>query len=260
MAEKDLILPGRRRILLSQRPHLMAILNMAPDSFYDGGVVNGVPDAIQRVEQMLEDGADIIDVGGESTRPGALPVPLDEEIQRVVPVVEALRSHWRVPISIDTYKAEVAKRALDAGADIINDVSGLRFDPAMIKVAKETTAPLVVMHMLGSPRDMQKNPQYSDVVAEVRAFFEERYRALVDAGINPSRIIFDPGIGFGKKLEHNLALLADLDELVVENRPLLVGASRKSFIGALLDVPDPALRLNGSIAVTALAVFLGASI
>jgi dihydropteroate synthase len=256
---EDVVLPGGRRLPLSERPLLMGILNVTEDSFYDGGRYNTYDAAIKRAEQMLEEGADIIDIGGESTRPGAEPVPASVELQRVIPLIKALRQHAQVPVSIDTYKAEVAREALSAGADIVNDISGLRFDHEMIDVLKTTDAPFVIMHIQGTPRDMQKNPYYVDVVKEVRAYFEERYGAVMDAGLDESRIILDPVIGFGKKTEHNLALISHLDELSVHNRPILIGASRKKFIGTILE-KEAGERLTGTLAVTAVAVFLGAAI
>ncbi|MBN1807890.1 MAG: dihydropteroate synthase [Planctomycetes bacterium] len=255
----ELLLPGRRRLSLTERPLVMGILNITSDSFYDGGRYLVLDKALKYAESMLDAGADIIDVGGESTRPGADAVDASEEAERVIPVIRAIREKWLVPVSVDTYKAEVAKQALEAGADIINDISGLRFDKAMLKVAKASEAPLVVMHIQGTPKDMQKDPHYDDVVAEVRRYFQERYDTLTGAGIDASRIVFDPGIGFGKRLEHNLALISRLDELVVEGRPIMVGASRKSFIGSVLD-KDVEDRMPGSVAVAAIAVFMGASI
>ena len=256
---EDVALPGGRRLPLSERPLLMGVLNVTEDSFYDGGRYKSHDAALRQVEKMIEEGADIIDIGGESTRPGAEPVSATVESDRVIPVIRDIRKRWQVPVSIDTYKAAVAQKALDAGADMVNDISGLRFDPEMLKVLKKTNAPFVIMHIQGTPRDMQKDPYYVDVVKEVRAYFEERYGAVVNAGLDESRIIFDPGIGFGKKVEHNLALISHLDELSVHNRPILLGASRKKFIGAILN-KEVGERLTGTVAVTAVAVLLGAAI
>lgn len=219
---------------LSRRGMIMGILNVTPDSFSDGGHHADPTAALGRARQMIAEGADLIDVGGESTRPGAEPVAEDAEIERVRPVVEALRAEWDGLISIDTMKPRVVAVALEAGADVVNDVAGLR-DPAMVEVCAASGCGVVVMHMRGEPRTMQTAPSYEDVVAEVRGFFEERHATLTAAGIAAEALCFDPGIGFGKSLEHNLALLRGLPRLEVEGRPLLVGVSRKSFIGRLLE-------------------------
>lgn len=239
-----------RSLDLADRGQIMGILNVTPDSFSDGGRHHRPRAALARARAMIAEGAGIIDVGGESTRPGAAPVAADEEAARVLPVIEALRAEWDGPISIDTMKAEVARAALEAGADIVNDVTGLR-DPAMVALAAETACGVVVMHMRGEPRTMQADPRYDDVVAEVRAFFDSRLAALTAAGIDPEAIVFDPGIGFGKTLEHNLALLRGLCALQTAGRPLVIGLSRKSFIGRLLDSPDPAARDWPTAALTA---------
>ena len=212
----------------------MGILNVTPDSFSDGGIHHEPEAALGRARQMIAEGVDIIDIGGESTRPGAEDVDPREELARTLPVVEALRSEWDGMISIDTMKAEIAHAAIEAGADIVNDISGLR-DPDMVRVCADCGCGVVVMHMQGKPRTMQAKPEYGDVVAEVRRFFEVRMDELTAAGIDQQALCFDPGIGFGKTLEHNLALLRGLRDLQVEDRPLLVGLSRKSFIGRLLD-------------------------
>ena len=219
----------------------MGILNVTPDSFSDGGQFHAVDAALEQARRMITEGATIIDIGGESTRPGSDPVSVDEEVERTVPVIEALRKEWNGWISIDTTKSEVAKAALDAGADIVNDVSGLR-DPAMVTVCAESACAVCVMHMQGTPKTMQQDPSYEDVVGEVRAFFEERLATLSEAGINPECLCFDPGIGFGKTLEHNLALLHSLDSVAPASHPLLLGISRKSFIGMLFE--DTAMELR----------------
>ncbi|WP_374729743.1 dihydropteroate synthase [Caballeronia humi] len=223
-----------RFTLTFERPLVMGILNVTPDSFSDGGQFLSRDDAIKRAGQMLADGADMIDIGGESTRPGSLPVPLDEELRRVIPIVEALRS-MNVPLSVDTYKPEVMRAALDAGADMINDVWGFRQDGA-IEAVKNSNCGLCVMHMLGEPRTMQaEEPVYRNVVEDVRDFFADRVDALSKAGIASERICLDPGYGFGKTEEHNFALLAHLDKTrpVATDFPLLVGMSRKSMLGAV---------------------------
>jgi dihydropteroate synthase len=243
----------RSTLDLSRRAKVMGILNVTPDSFSDGGRHCGVEAALAHARRMIAEGAEIIDVGGESTRPGSLPVAANEEIRRTIPVIHALRSEWDGWISIDTSKAAVAAEALAAGADVVNDVSGLRADPGMAALCARTGCALVVMHMQGEPRTMQAAPRYEDVVAEIRAFFEERFATLTAAGIGAESLCFDPGIGFGKTLEHNLALLKALRDLGVRERPLLLGVSRKSLIGRLLENDDPNLRDMPTVAVTAMA-------
>ena len=225
---------GNRDHELSRRGMIMGIVNVTPDSFSDGGRYFDVERAVEHGRELLREGADILDIGGESTRPGAEPVSVDEELRRVPPVITALRAESDVLISIDTFKASVAEAALKAGANIINDVSGLLHDPAMLDVARGSSAGIVLMHMKGEPRTMQLNPHYDDVVVEVHAFFAQRLAALASAGIDPSRVVLDPGIGFGKNLDHNLALLRGLSSLRVDDRPLLLGVSRKSMIGKII--------------------------
>jgi dihydropteroate synthase len=210
---------------------VMGILNVTPDSFSDGGHHFTVKAAVAQAEQMIADGVDVIDIGGESTRPFAEPVALDEELDRVIPVIKALRENHQTPISIDTTKAEVARLALESGANIINDVSSLQHDPAMIELVKTTDVPVIIMHMQGTPGNMQVNPVYSDVVREVIDFFKERLQWLSHEGVDLDRVTIDPGIGFGKKLGHNLSLLKHLDDLHILGRPILLGHSRKRFLG-----------------------------
>lgn len=238
---------------LSRYGQVMGILNVTPDSFSDGGRHGDLERALQHARTMIAEGASLIDIGGESTRPGALPVSAEEEIRRTVPVVEALRREWSGQISIDTSKAVVAEAALAAGADIVNDVSGLRADGRMAEVCAKSRCGLVVMHMQGEPRTMQAAPSYGDVVAEVAEFFQERLWALKAAGIGEEAMCFDPGIGFGKSLEHNLALLRALDRISPAGRPVLLGVSRKSFIGKLLGSDDLAMRDWPTVAITARA-------
>lgn len=244
---------ARKRLDLSQRGMVMGILNVTPDSFSDGGTHAGVAAALEHARQMVGEGAEIIDIGGESTRPGAAEVTVAEEIARTAPVIAALRAEWDGLISIDTMKAGVAAAALEAGADIVNDVSGLTGDPEMLPVCVKTGCGVVVMHMQGDPRTMQVAPHYEDVVGEVRVFFEERLAALTAAGLDPETICFDPGIGFGKTVEHNLALLRALPELGIGGRPVLLGVSRKSFIGRVLGSSDLADRSWPTVAITAWA-------
>ncbi|MGZ4141479.1 MAG: dihydropteroate synthase [Actinomycetota bacterium] len=256
---RDLPLADGRVLLLSERAHVMGILNVTPDSFSDGGRYFDVEAALKQGIALADDGADLIDVGGESTRPGADPVETAEEIRRVVPVIEALADAVSVPISIDTMKAEVARAALDAGSAVVNDVSAGRFDPSLLRLVADRGAPVVLMHMLGEPRTMQQNPTYRDVVAEVAAFLDARASDARATGIAPDRIVIDPGFGFGKTPAHNLVLLKELRRFTELGHAVLVGTSRKSFIGATLDLPIEQ-RLEGTAATVALAIANGAAI
>jgi len=249
---------GRARFDLTERVVVMGVLNVTPDSFSDGGLYPDADAAIERALAMVDEGADVIDVGGESTRPGADAVAADEEQRRVVPVIEGLRRRSAVPISIDTMKASTARAALDAGADIVNDVTGLRGDPEMIGLAAARNCGLVVMHMQGTPRDMQQAPRYDDVIAQIRQYFQKRLETTRAANIRSERILLDPGIGFGKTVDHNLELIANLRGLAAGLRPLLMGVSRKSFIGKTLNV-DTSERLEGTAAAVAVCVWNGAA-
>jgi dihydropteroate synthase len=241
------------------RPLVMGILNVTPDSFSDGGDFISPDAALERARQMVGEGADIIDVGGESTRPGAAPVSLEQELERVIPVIEAISRELPVPVSIDTSKAGVMSGAVSAGAGLINDVAALRGEGAL-EVAAKSGVPVCLMHMQGGPRTMQESPEYQDVVSDIRQFLGERIKACQAAGISRDRIVLDPGFGFGKTLGHNLELLRRLEEFSDIGLPLLVGISRKSMIGALLgDVPVTE-RLYGSLAAAVLAVERGAGI
>jgi dihydropteroate synthase len=243
---------GDQIVDLSERGMIMGVLNVTPDSFSDGGDFFGIDQAIERGIQIAAEGADIIDVGGESTRPGAEPVSLKEELQRVLPVIEKLRAKIDIPISIDTSKSEVAEAALNAGALIINDVTAGRADEKMLPLAATQHAALVLMHMQGEPRTMQKNPRYHNVVREVADFFRQQYTCALECGVDPMRLAFDPGIGFGKTLEHNLSLLKNLERLRVDNRPLAVGVSRKSFLGKIVGSNEIGDRLAPTVALTAI--------
>ncbi|AHK78567.1 dihydropteroate synthase [Ectothiorhodospira haloalkaliphila] len=250
---------GQYTIDLTQ-PRIMGILNVTPDSFSDGGAFIHPAQAIEHALTMVEEGADFIDVGGESTRPGAASVPVEEELTRVVPIIEALAPRVPVPISVDTSKAEVMRAACAAGATLINDVRALQ-DPGALEMAARCEVPVCLMHMQGQPRSMQVDPRYGDVVAEVRDFLAERVVACRAAGILADRLLLDPGFGFGKNLEHNLTLLRRLPELAVEGLPLLVGMSRKTMIGRMLGDERPASeRIQGSVAAALLAAQQGASI
>lgn len=226
-----------RTLVLGERTLLMGIVNVTPDSFSDGGRFLEADAAIRQAQQLIADGADLLDIGGESTRPFAEPVPLDVELQRVIPLIEAIRKHSEIPISIDTTKAEVARQALAAGANIINDVSALRDDDDLVEVAATSGAPLILMHMQGTPRTMQVSPHYDSLFSEIIGFLEERIQYAVQHGVSRDQIIVDPGIGFGKTVAHNLALVRDLENFQVLNHPLMLGASRKRFIGTILDRP-----------------------
>jgi len=242
-----------------QLPCIMGILNVTPDSFSDGGRFTQLEAAVAQGAAMAREGAAIVDVGGESTRPGSDRVPLDEELARVLPVVERLRAETSAVLSIDTYKAEVARRALAAGATLLNDVSALRMDPAMVEVAAEAGCPVILMHMLGEPKTMQQDPHYDDVVDDVRAFLEERMAFAVARGVDEERILLDPGIGFGKTVAHNLVLLRELSRLKELGRPLVLGASRKRFLGAILGA-EPGGRLIGTVASTVIGLTNGADV
>lgn len=237
----------------------MGIINVTPDSFYDGGKRFDSGKAVADGLGLVEAGADMVDVGGESTRPGAPPVSVEEELRRVLPVIQGLRRELNVPISIDTYKARVAREALTEGADIVNDISALRFDPEMAALVAGEKVPVVLMHMQGTPQTMQAEPRYDNVLWEVRDFLAARAEFALDAGVARDHIILDPGIGFGKTLDHNLTLLKGLPFLASLGYPFLVGASRKAFIGKILDV-EPDERLEGSLAAAVAAVFGGAHI
>lgn len=245
---------------LSQHGRIMGIVNVTPDSFSDGGRFADSGRAVEHALRLVAEGADILDIGGESTRPGAEPVAEAEELRRVLPVIRAVRGQTRALISIDTMKASVARAALDAGADILNDVTGLRGDPLMLRLAASCDAGLVVMHMTGTPLTMQAGPSYADVVAEVRGYFESRLAILEKAGIDPRRVVLDPGFGFGKTLEHNLALLRALTDLAPAGRPLLAGVSRKSMISGLLGNPNLSDRDWPTVALTSCCRELGARI
>jgi dihydropteroate synthase len=242
-----------------ERTLVMGVLNVTPDSFSDGGRFFGERAAVDRGIEMVDEGADIVDVGGESTRPGSDPVSVDEEIRRVVSVTERLASHVAVPVSIDTRRAEVARLALGAGATIVNDVTAGR-DPTMFDVVRDARAGYVAMHMRGEPKTMQRAPKYADVVGEVVEFLRERVEAAGLAGIGTDRIAVDPGIGFGKELEHNLSLLRHVDALVALGRPVVVGPSRKRFIGTLLGGAPEDERLEGTIGAAAWLAARGAHV
>ncbi len=243
----------------SKRTRVMGVLNVTPDSFYDGGRYTGTDTAVRHGRRLADEGADIIDVGGESTRPGAEPVDTDEELRRVIPVIERLKDRIAQPVSIDTRKAEVARRAIRAGARMVNDVSGMTADPEMVEVVSSTGVPAVIMHTAGVPADMQRNPGYEDTVGEIVAWLGARIEYAGAHGVRRSQVVIDPGIGFGKRLSDNLLLIRSLASFRKLKRPILIGPSRKSFIGRVLDA-EKNDRLEGTAAAVALSVANGASI
>ncbi len=249
-----------REIDLSQRGMIMGVLNATPDSFSDGGEFFSAEKAIEHGLRMADDGAEIVDVGGESTRPGAEPVAVKEERRRVLPIIERLHDSTSAFISIDTSKADVARAAIDAGACIINDVTGGRGDPEMLPLVAARGSGFIIMHMQGTPRTMQAAPKYGNVVAEVADFFRQQYERALNCGIDPMAIAFDPGIGFGKTLEHNLALLGNLEQLRVHDRPLVVGVSRKAFLGKIVRSAEMADRAAPTIALTSVLRGRGADV
>ena len=250
---------GKRVFDVSRHGLIMGVLNVTPDSFSDGGEFFKTDKAIERGLQMAAEGAHIIDIGGESTRPGSEPVTVEEELRRVIPVIENLHSNLDVPISIDTSKGDVARAAIYAGASIVNDVTGGR-DEQMLPLVAETKSALIIMHMQGTPRTMQIAPRYQDVVAEIAEFFRQQFARAIGLNIDPMAIAFDPGIGFGKTFEHNLELLAQLERLCVHDRPLVVGISRKSFLGKLIGSAEISDRSIPGLALTSLLRARGADV
>ncbi len=248
---------GETVVEFGNRTYLMGILNVTPDSFSDGGRFFDQTDAVLHAFQMTKDGADLIDVGGESTRPGAEPILVEEELRRVIPVIHKIRQKSAVPISVDTYKSQVAVEALNAGANIVNDISGLRFDNKMVDVIAEKGASVVIMHIKGTPNKMQVNPHYSDLVKEIYDYLAEAVDVARKKGIK--QIMIDPGIGFGKTVEHNLELISRLDEFHNIGVPILIGVSRKSFIGKILETAVEA-RLEGTAAAVTASIIHGADI
>jgi len=251
---------GERVFDLSRQGLIMGILNVTPDSFTDGGEFFTVEKAVEHGLRMAGEGAQIIDVGGESTRPGAEPVAAGEELGRVIPVIEQLRMKINTVISIDTSNAQVAREAIHAGASVVNDVTGGRGDETMMPLVAKTKSAFIIMHMQGNPRTMQAEPRYTDVVSEVAVFFRQQYARAIECGIDPMAIAFDPGIGFGKTLDHNLEVLAHLDRLRVHDRPLVVGVSRKSFLAKLTGSSEISDRLAPAVALTSLLRARGADV
>ena len=244
---------------LATKTHLMGILNVTPDSFYDGGKYNSLSQAERKAIEIEEEGADIIDIGGVSTRPGSQAPSVEEEIDRVIPVIKKIIKKVKIPISIDTYRSEVAKKALDLGVSIVNDVTALRGDENMTKVIAEYKVPIILMHMQKDPLTMQENPYYENVIKEISQFLTERIDFAVSRGINEKSILIDPGIGFGKRLEDNLTIMRELKKFHDLDKPIVLGVSRKSFIGAVLDLPTEK-RLLGTAASVTYAIMNGAHI
>jgi dihydropteroate synthase len=244
----------------SKKTYIMGILNVTPDSFADGGLYFDKSSAIERAYQIVEEGADIIDIGGESTRPGSEPISIEEELRRIIPVIEAIADKINVPISIDTYKSEVAKATLDAGASMVNDISGLRFDLRMPDVVSEFKVPVVIMHIKGKPQGMQQNPVYDALIPEIIDYFRVGMKTAISAGVSEDKIIIDPGIGFGKTFAHNLEIINNLYEFTLLEKPILIGPSRKAFIGKILgDVPATD-RLEGTAAAVSISIINGANV
>lgn len=250
---------GGKTLELGRRPLIMGILNVTTDSFSDGGRFADYDRALARAFELISAGADILDVGGESTRPGSDPVPLAVEIERVTPIIRAVRESSDIAISIDTTKSAVALQALSAGADIINDISSLQFDPGMVRVVAESGAPLILMHMLGTPRTMQINPVYESVISEIIEFLEERMRFAARNGVERNQIIIDPGIGFGKTVAHNLHIIRNLDTFSCMDRPILLAVSRKRFIGSVIGRTEGEREVGTAIA-NAFGIAAGAHI
>jgi dihydropteroate synthase len=242
------------------RPLVMGILNVTPDSFYDGGKFYPPDVAIEHALRLADEGADIIDVGGESTRPYSDVTPAEEELRRVIPVIKAIRARSTVFLSVDTYKAAVAKEAIDAGADMINDVSGLTFDPGIADVAAQSGVPVVIMHTKGKPSQMQVSPRYDDVIREIKEFFIDRLQFARQCGVDDQNIVLDPGIGFGKRLQDNLMIIKELRRFKELGYPILIGTSMKSFLGKLAGSPEPDERIEGTLASLALSLWNGADI
>ena len=256
---RNILKIGQKEFDIKSKVIIMGILNVTPDSFFDGGKYYDIKNAFSKIDEMVEEGADIIDIGGMSTRPGSNPVNIEEELERTIPVIEYIEKKYDVLVSIDTYRSKVAEKAIESGADIINDISGLVLDDNMKKVAANSGSSLILMHMRGTPQNMQEDPLYNDVMDEIYDFFRNQSALAIEAGVKPEKIIIDPGLGFGKTLEHNFTIIRKLEDFKSLGYPILIGASRKSFTGALSSLP-PEQRLEGSIAVAVMSVMNGASL
>ncbi len=260
ISEKNIFKFGLQSRDLTSDFLIMGILNVTPDSFSDGGRYNDIDAALERCEEMIEEGADIIDVGGESTRPGSISVSCDEELRRVVPVIDAIKKRFDITVSVDTYKSEVAEAVLELGAEIVNDISGLNFDERMPSVLSKSNCGIVAMHIKGKPKDMQKNPHYEHLICEINEYFEDILKKAELNGIEKERIVLDPGIGFGKDFEDNYKIISNLQSFKIFSRPLLIGLSKKSFIGYTLNKEDANERLFGTIGANVTAFLKGARI
>jgi dihydropteroate synthase len=250
---------GKKKFDLISHTLVMGIINVTPDSFYDGGKYNHKDQAVKRISEMIADGADIIDIGGLSSRPGSKPISPEEELERTIPVVESVSNNFDTLISIDTYRSEIALEAISAGAHMVNDISAFTMDKNMAGMIADKGVSVTLMHMQGKPESMQKNPQYDNVIDEIYEYLDGKASAAVDAGISPDKIVLDPGLGFGKTLDHNLSILNKISEFRSMRYPIMIGASRKSFIGAVLDLPVED-RLEGSLAAAVWSVINGANI
>ena len=250
---------GKKKFDLISHTLVMGIINVTPDSFYDGGKYNHKDQAVKRISEMIADGADIIDIGGMSSRPGSKPISLEEELERTIPVVESVSNNFDTLVSIDTYRSEIALEAISAGAHMVNDISAFTMDKNMAGIVADKGASVTLMHMQGKPESMQKNPQYDNVIDEIYEYLDGKASAAIDAGISPDKIVLDPGLGFGKTLDHNLSILNKISEFSSMGYPIMIGASRKAFIGAVLDLPVED-RLEGSLAAAVWSVINGANI
>lgn len=250
---------GKKKFDLISHTLVMGIINVTPDSFYDGGKYNHKDQAVKRISEMIADGADIIDIGGLSSRPGSKPISLEEELERTIPVVESVSNNFDTLVSIDTYRSEIALEAISAGAHMVNDISAFTMDKNMAGIVADKGASVTLMHMQGKPESMQKNPQYDNAIDEIYEYLDGKASAAIDAGISPDKIVLDPGLGFGKTLDHNLSILNKISEFSSMGYPIMIGASRKAFIGAVLDLPVED-RLEGSLAAAVWSVINGANI
>ena len=258
--KQEALVIRNKSFIWGQQTYLMGVLNITPDSFSDGGDYNNLEEASQRAATLVEAGADILDIGGQSTRPGAKQISPEEELERVIPIIKRIRKHLNIPISVDTTRAEIAQQAVQAGADIVNDISGGMFDADMLTTVAELEVPIILMHIRGTPETMQQMTDYEDLVGEIIAVLEERLSAAEAAGIARSRLLIDPGIGFGKTAEQNLELLRQLDQFQSLGVPILVGTSRKSFIGKIINQDDPKQRVWGTASTCCAAIAQGADI
>ncbi len=247
------------RLNLKNRTHIMGVLNITPDSFHKESRVKSINDALKRAEKMIHEGADILDIGGESTRPGSEPVPEDEELKRILPAIKAIIKKFDIPLSVDTYKYSVAKTVLQEGVSIINDISGLHFSPEMAPTIASSNAGVIIMHISGKPKNMHENPSYKNLMKEIKSYLKEGVNKATSCGIEEDRIIIDPGIGFGKNFSHNISIMKKLKELKSLNKPVLLGLSRKSFIGKILNLPVEE-RLEGTLAASVIGIINGAQI